>query len=174
MKKRWAVFFSGRGSNFEALLESIHEEEIVLGVSSKQSAPAIQKAKRAGIPSLVLEKEVNWEALSTELKNRRINAIFLLGFMKMLPESFVNSWQGRIWNLHPSLLPAFPGKNSIEESFSAKAKMGVTVHEVTAQMDAGPRKLQFEIKTKNNLNEAQLEISKSEQRLVREFARRVS
>jgi phosphoribosylglycinamide formyltransferase-1 len=174
MKKRWAVFLSGRGSNFEALLESVHEEEIVLSVSSKKSAPALVKAKRAGIPSLVLEKQVNWEALSAELKNRRINAIFLLGFMKILPESFVNSWPERIWNLHPSLLPAFPGKNSIEESFKARGNMGVTVHEVTAELDAGPIKLQFEIEKKNNLSEAQLEISRSEQRLVREFARRVS
>jgi phosphoribosylglycinamide formyltransferase 1 len=174
MRKRWAVLFSGRGSNFGAMLDLIHQENVVFAVSSKKSAQGLLRAKRMGIETFVLDKEINWRSLGRELEKRQISHIFLLGFMRLLPADFVKQWEGKIWNLHPSLLPAFPGKNSIEESYQAKAPMGVTIHEVIVEMDAGPIQLQKEIKRQDKLTDCQLEISMTEQFLVREFARRVS
>lgn len=174
MSRRWAVFLSGRGSNASAFFEMMSEIDVGLCVSSKKSALGIARARREGIPVLVLEKDPDWKELDLELRRRGITHIFLLGFMKILPADFVELWAGKILNLHPSLLPAFPGKDSIEESFQAGAAMGVTVHQVTAEMDAGPRILQFQTrqaadeKHPVNLEKAQMEISRTEQRLVRQ------
>lgn len=170
--RRWAVFLSGRGSNASALFEMLPEIDIVLCVSSKSNAQGICRARREGIPVFILEKNPNWSELHQILKKQGVTDIFLLGFMKLLPASFVDLWKKRILNLHPSLLPLFPGKDSIEESFSAGGPMGVTVHEVTAEMDAGPRILQFQTRKKGttqsvDLSEVQMEISRAEQRLVR-------
>ena len=174
MQKRWAVFLSGRGSNAEALWEHLAELDIRLCISSKKSAYGLLRAQRSGIPTLVLEKTVDWEKLDRELKNYGVNQIFLLGFMKIIPASFVEKWAHKIWNLHPSLLPDFPGVESIEKSYEAGGSMGVSVHEVTAEMDAGPLKLQKKIsdqaKNEMNLEDAQMRISLTEQRLVRHWA----
>ncbi len=173
--QRWAVFLSGRGSNASALFEMMSEVDIHLCVSSKKSALGLCRAQREGIPTLVLDKSPDWKQLDLALNKYQVTHIFLLGFMKILPPEFVALWKGRIFNLHPSLLPTFPGKDSIQESYEAGAAMGVTIHEVTAEMDAGPRLLQFvsretasEKKHQVPQAEAQMEISRTEQRLVRE------
>lgn len=172
---RWAVFLSGRGSNAEALLEHLAELDVRLCVSSKAKAFGVLRAKRQGIPVLVLGKEIDWNSLTVQLKRRGVNRIFLLGFMKILPASFVEEWAHRIWNLHPSLLPDFPGTGAIEKSYEANGPMGVSVHEVTTRMDEGPLKLRFQIAEKAQktmtLEEARLWISITEQRLVRSWAR---
>ena len=100
--------------------------------------------------------------------------------MKLLPASFVCQWKGRIFNLHPSLLPFYPGKDSIENSYRDGAAMGVTIHEVITEMDAGERLLQFSIADKTSKGvhefsfaEAQQNISRAEQRLVRESLREI-
>lgn len=69
--------------------------------------------------------------------SQKIDKIFLLGFMRLLPASFLQKWQGRIFNLHPSLLPLYPGKNAIEKSYEAGDAMGVSIHHVITEMDAG-------------------------------------
>jgi phosphoribosylglycinamide formyltransferase-1 len=175
---RWAVFLSGRGSNAEAVWEHLHEMDVVLCVSSRRKAYGLCRARRLGIAQMVFGARSDWGELSQELKRRGVNRIFLLGFMRLLPEGFVNEWAGRIWNLHPSLLPAFPGLAAIEKSFEAGGAMGVTVHEVVAEMDAGPlclqKKISDQAQVEMSLSGAQLKISQTEQRLVREWMTRVN
>lgn len=175
---RWAVFVSGRGSNADALWDLLPELDIAVCVSSRRKAYGLKRARRLGIETLVLDSQVQWSALTEFLKARKVNRIFLLGFMKIVPAEFVRHWTGRMWNLHPSLLPAFPGLEAIEKSYNANGPMGVTIHEVTAEMDAGPICLQKKIceraQDEMDLAEAQSRISQTEQRLVREWARRQS
>jgi phosphoribosylglycinamide formyltransferase-1 len=177
MKSRatWAVFLSGRGSNAQALWEHLAELDVALCVSSRKKAAGLLKARRLGIPALILDSKVNWSALTEALQARGINRIFLLGFMKILPGEFCAHWAGKIWNLHPSLLPDFTGAEALERSYQAGIKMGVSIHPVTAEMDAGPLCLQNQItaqaqKDFPRLSEAQMRIAETEQRLVREWA----
>lgn len=174
--RRWSIFLSGRGSNAEAFFENLPELDVGLCVSSSSNAYGLRRARRLGIPTLVFTKSMDWKTLSSELKLRKINQILLLGFMKILPAEFVSDWAGRIWNLHPSLLPEHPGLNAIEKSYEAGLRMGVSLHQVTAEMDAGPLILQTAIcenaKREFSLSDAEFKISRTEQRLVRELARR--
>lgn len=177
MSPSWAIFISGRGSNAQALLDVIDEVPVSLVVSSRGDVWGLRRAERAGVPVLVLDKKVDWQALLHELDRHRISHIFLLGFMKLIPPEFLRGWMGKIYNLHPSLLPQFPGMHAIEKSFEAGQQMGVTVHAVTEEMDAGERCLQKVTLKKASLVEfdwAQILISRDEQRLVREWAWRQS
>lgn len=180
---KWAVFLSGRGSNAETFFE-MAEMDVRLCVSSKKSALGLARARRNGIPAMVLDKNPDWQNLNAELRERRISHIFLLGFMKLLPASFVSQWKGRIFNLHPSLLPLYLGKDSIERSYQDGAAMGVTIHEVVAEMDAGKILLQAKVFTPSvdqrsggkhsfSLETAQQMISRTEQRLVRECVQNI-
>lgn len=171
----WAVFISGRGSNLQAQLDLLSDVNVRLVVSSKASAPGLLRAKRQGIPALVLPKKIDWTLLDAELKRRGIARIFLAGFMKIVPENFVRSWENRILNVHPSLLPAHPGLRAIENSFESGGEMGVTVHVVTPEMDAGPRLLARRTRRAGVVSEIATEllaISRAEQRLVREAVSR--
>lgn len=178
---RWAVFISGRGSNLQALIEIMPEIDISLCVSSHLKVAGVLRARRAGIPVMKIETklgELEWKRIHQELVQRRIDKIFLLGFMRLLPASFLEKWQGRIFNLHPSLLPQHMGKNAIENSHQAGDAMGVSIHHVIAEMDAGRVLLQKKILEKSavskhemGLAEAQVLISRTEQRLVRTWAR---
>lgn len=141
---RWCVFISGRGSNLAASLEGIRESgthEIELVVSSAENAAGLAKAKRSGVPVLIAPKtssgKIDWDELNVELKRRRIDMIFLLGFMKIVPAKFTDQWTNRIVNLHPSLLPAYPGLNSIERAFTAGSELGASLHLVVPEVDAG-------------------------------------
>lgn len=141
---RWCVFISGRGSNLAASLEGMRESgahEIELVVSSAANAAGLAKAKRAGVPVLIAPKtpsgKIDWDELNVELKRRRIDMIFLLGFMKIVPAKFTDQWANRIVNLHPSLLPAYPGLNSIERAFTAGSELGASLHLVVPEVDAG-------------------------------------
>ena len=136
-KKNWAIFISGRGSNMEALLEIPFDVSVCMVVSSNKNNSGIKKAKRAGIPVYYFSKDKSWDQLDQQLKIRRVDCIFLAGFMRILPKSFVNAWKGCIWNVHPSLLPAYPGLNSMQRAFSDGHEMGVSVHEVDAGVDTG-------------------------------------
>jgi len=171
---KWAILISGRGSNLQAILDSASAVDVRLVVSSKASAPGLLRAKRMGVPTLVLPKKIDWIELDRELRSRGIDRVFLAGFMKIVPAEFVAKWEDRIVNVHPSLLPAYPGLNAIESSHAEGADMGVTVHVVTPEMDAGPRLLQrrcsvAEVRASEfPLAAASLLISRAEQRLVRE------
>lgn len=170
--ERWAIFISGRGSNLSSLL-NLQSEKIKLVVSSSPKALGVLRARRAGVPVLILPRPIQWAELDHELKTRGINRIFLLGFMRVVPEQFVETWQGKIINLHPSLLPNYPGLESIERSFNERADMGVTVHEVVAEVDAGRKILQRRCLRSHELAEyslgnAEFKVHIDEQRLVEE------
>jgi phosphoribosylglycinamide formyltransferase-1 len=146
MNKSWALFLSGRGSTAQSALELSAEANLRLVVSSKSSAYGLKRARRAGIPTLVLDKKIDWDSLHQILIQRKIDRIFLLGFMKIVPEKFVQLWPKKIFNIHPSLLPDFKGAHGFQESFeSPMAWMGVTIHEVTEGMDEGPQRLQKKV-----------------------------
>ncbi len=141
---RWCVFISGRGSNLAAAMEAageINSNRVELVVATSESVSGCAKARRAGIPILVApcsaNGKIDWEQLSFQLERRRIDLIFLLGFMKIVPKLFIDRWEKRIVNLHPSLLPKFPGLQSIEKAYVAKDDIGVTVHLVVPEVDAG-------------------------------------
>lgn len=173
--QRWAVLISGRGSNLAAILDC-QDVEVGLVVSSSANAYGLLRARRAGIPTLILSKPINWSALHLELKRRAISRIFLAGFMRIVPQDFIRQWQGRIINLHPSLLPAYPGLRSIERAYADKADMGITVHEVVPAVDEGPavfrrRCLKGSELDQYSLKHAELLIHLNEQRLVREAIR---
>lgn len=170
--ERWAIFISGRGSNLSCLL-NLQSEKIKVVVSSSEKALGVLRARRAGIPVLILPRPIRWTDLDQELKRRGINRIFLLGFMRVIPEQFVGAWERKIVNLHPSLLPKYPGLESIEKSFADQADMGVTVHEVVAEVDAGKIILQRRCLSSQeipeySLSNAEFKVHIDEQRLVEE------
>jgi phosphoribosylglycinamide formyltransferase 1 len=174
-KQRWAVFISGRGSNLQALLDLSGEVETVLVVSSRKQAPGLWRARRAGVPTTVLPKTIDWDDLDAQLRRHRVSAIVLAGFMKIVPESFIERWKGLIFNLHPSLLPLYPGMNSIECSYRDRAAMGVSFHHVVPEVDAGEILLQKQVFKRSEalelgltLEEAEFFIHVTEHRVMRE------
>jgi len=176
--KRWALFLSGRGSTATAAMDMLDEVDIRLVVSNKVTAYGLKKAKRLGVPSLLVgqgaDKKIHWEKLDEELRNRGVNAIFLLGFMRLVPESFLKNWQGRIWNIHPSLLPAFPGAKALERAIESRSDLGATIHDVIVEMDAGKVCLQKKLNWDHDLaaelyEHPQTGFSALEQTLVRKF-----
>lgn len=149
---RIAVMASGRGSNLEALLKAFPADDplgrIVLVISNKRQAPALQKALEAQVEA----EYVPWPKSGREqfeqvagqlLHDRHIDLILLAGFMRLLSPRFVQAWEGRILNIHPSLLPEFPGLKAQRQALEAGvSETGCTVHFVDAGMDTGPIVLQ--------------------------------
>jgi phosphoribosylglycinamide formyltransferase-1 len=153
MKKRIGVLLSGRGSNFEALAESvargrIPNAEIALVVSNREDAPGIERARARGIaahviPSKGLEREAYDKLVVAALKENRVDLVCLAGYMRLLSPHFVAAFPNRILNIHPSLLPAFPGLEAQRQALEHGAKFsGCTVHFVDENLDAGPIVLQ--------------------------------
>jgi phosphoribosylglycinamide formyltransferase-1 len=146
-KTRVAVFASGRGSNFEALIKhQAQHYEIVLLVSDKPNAGAISLAHQNHIPALLInipsqknlaEKTQAEADLVAQLKALHIEFIALAGYMRLVGDPLLNAFEQRIINIHPSLLPAHPGLNAIEKSFESQAGAGVTIHYVDSGMDTG-------------------------------------
>jgi phosphoribosylglycinamide formyltransferase-1 len=153
MKKRIAVLLSGRGSNFEALADSIASgripnAEIAIVISNREGAPGIEKARARGIAALVipskgLEREAYDKLVVAALRDKKVDLVCLAGYMRLLSAHFVASFPNRILNIHPSLLPAFPGLESQRQALEHGAKFsGCTVHFVDENLDAGPIVLQ--------------------------------
>ncbi len=154
--KRLAILVSGNGTNMENLLKKIQagslKLEAALVLSDNPQAGALEKAKRYGVPVAIVErakfasKAAFEAAIYVYLEHYKIDLIALAGFMKILSKDFVERYKGRLINIHPSYLPAFPGGHSIRDAFEARAKeTGVTVHFVTAEVDAGPIILQRKV-----------------------------
>src|SRR4051794_26821088 len=153
MTKRIGVLLSGRGSNFEALADSvaagrISGAEIAIVVSNRDGAPGIDKANQRGmatkvIPSKGLEREVFDRQVVAVLKEHKVDLVCLAGYMRLLSPYFVAAFPDRILNIHPSLLPAFPGLESQRQALEYGVKFaGCTVHFVDENLDAGPIVLQ--------------------------------
>ncbi|MCC7253388.1 phosphoribosylglycinamide formyltransferase [Hyphomicrobium sp.] len=148
-KKRVAVLISGRGSNMQALVEAArapdYPAEIALVVSNRPEAPGLAWAKAQGLATLALnhklyESREHFEGqLQSVLELSRIDLVALAGFLRLMTAPFVERWQGRMINIHPSLLPAFKGLHTHEQALAAGVRIsGCTVHFVTPEMDGGP------------------------------------
>jgi phosphoribosylglycinamide formyltransferase 1 len=151
--RRIGVLLSGRGSNFEALAESISagripDAEIALVLSNREGAPGIDRAKARGlatrvIPSKGLEREAYDRQVVAALREANVDLICLAGYMRLLSPYFVAAFPQRILNIHPSLLPSFPGLESQKQALEYGVKFaGCTVHFVDENLDAGPIVLQ--------------------------------
>ncbi|MEA2420256.1 MAG: phosphoribosylglycinamide formyltransferase 1 [Thermoleophilaceae bacterium] len=150
---RVAVLISGTGTNLQALLDQLHAPggpiEIVGVASSRAQAPGLERAEAAGVESAVFpliehsERGERDRALGDWLDSLEADLIVLAGFMELLTPEFIGRFAGRIVNVHPSLLPAFPGLRAIERAVAAEvAETGVTVHFVDEGVDTGPIVLQ--------------------------------
>ena len=137
VKKNLAVFVSGFGSNLNIFLKNKECFQSLIVVSSKPKAYALVRAEEHGVESLVLDKIILWDQLQKTLEKKKTDLIFLAGFMKILPPLFVKSWEGRLYNLHPSMLPKYKGLDSIKRAYEAKDSIGVSIHHVTEQVDGG-------------------------------------
>jgi phosphoribosylglycinamide formyltransferase-1 len=150
MKRRVAILISGRGSNMASLIKAAQAAdfpaEIAVVISNKADAGGLEKAKAAGIPTVVIESKpfgkdrAAFEAvLQPALDLHKVELICLGGFMRLFTAEFVQRWYGRMLNIHPSLLPSFPGLDPHGQALRAGVKIsGATVHFVIAETDAGP------------------------------------
>jgi phosphoribosylglycinamide formyltransferase-1 len=155
-KVRVAVLISGRGSNMAALIEAAeaadYPAEIVLVLSDRADAGGLAIAQQAGIPTAVVpfrsksERGAFEAEIDRHLHDAGVSLICLAGFMRVLSAHFVEHWRDRILNIHPSLLPDFPGLDTHTRALEAKARVhGCTVHFVRAAVDAGPIVLQGQV-----------------------------
>jgi phosphoribosylglycinamide formyltransferase-1 len=150
MKRRVAILISGRGSNMAALIEAAkakdYPAEIAVVISNRAEAAGLERAKAGGIATEVIESKPfgkdrgAFEAvLEQKLGQHRIELICLGGFMRLFTAEFVQRWYGRMLNIHPSLLPSFPGLDPHGQALKAGVKIsGATVHFVIPETDAGP------------------------------------
>ncbi|MXZ34285.1 MAG: phosphoribosylglycinamide formyltransferase [Acidobacteria bacterium] len=164
--KRLAILLSGRGSNFEAIADSIRQgrlpASIEVVVSNLASAPGLEKARRRGLTTLVIPsrgvpREDYDRSLVYELRRHRVDLVCLAGFMRILSPLFVRSFRNRILNIHPSLLPAFPGLHPQRQALEYGVRFsGCTVHLVDEGVDSGPILLQAAVPVLESDNEESL------------------
>jgi phosphoribosylglycinamide formyltransferase-1 len=150
MKRRVAILISGRGSNMAALIDAAKASdfpaEIAVVISNRPDALGLVTANQSGVPTLTIESKrfgkdrAAFEvALRTALDQHQVELICLAGFMRLLTAEFVQRWYGRMLNIHPSLLPSFPGLEPQAQALRAGVKIsGATVHFVIPETDAGP------------------------------------
>jgi phosphoribosylglycinamide formyltransferase 1 len=148
MKRQIGVLISGRGSNFEALAASVdagrvQNAEIAIVLSNREDAPGLDRARARGIPargiaSKGLEREAFDRQIAAALEEKKVDLVCLAGYMRLLSPYFVRAFPNRILNIHPSLLPAFPGLEAQRQALEHGVKFtGATVHFVDEQLDAG-------------------------------------
>ena len=148
-RKRVAILISGRGSNMAALIEAArnpsYPAEIVAVISNRPNAAGLARAREAGIPAEAIDHKAfasrsDFEAaLEARLEAHVVDVVALAGFMRLMTAAFVESWAGRMINIHPALLPSFPGLATHERALEAGVRVhGCTVHYVTPGMDEGP------------------------------------
>ena len=153
MKRVLGVLISGRGSNLKSIIDAIDRREldaaIAIVISNRADAPGLDHARRAGIETLVLShkdyrtREDYDRALVAELRQRGVELVCLAGFMRLLSPVFVDAYPDRILNIHPSLLPKYPGLHPQQQALDDGAReSGATVHIVNRDLDAGPIVLQ--------------------------------
>jgi len=174
---RVGVLVSGEGSNLQAILDTLHGDEIdVVGVaSSRAEARGLDRARGAGIEAAVFDRSAHAHrdardaALGNWLAERQVDLVVLAGFMEILGGPFIRRFEGRIVNVHPSLLPAFPGVRAIEQALDYGVQvMGVTVHFVDEAVDSGPVILQesFELPYARDIEAIEEHVHQIEHRLL--------
>lgn len=179
-----AVFASGRGTNFSAIIRAVKKGKIKANLSfllcDNPKAGAIARAKRAGVKVALVKREDLADKEDFEnkiialLEENRIDLIVLAGFMRLLTPEFVGKYAGRILNIHPALLPSFKGREAIKDAFDYAVKVtGVTVHFVDEKMDHGPIILQKAVQIRPDDTRESLEkkVHKIEHRLYPEAIR---
>lgn len=142
-----AVFASGTGSNFDAIMDQ-HDSlgcNVVLLVCDQPNAPVVEKATNRGVQTYIFDaktyetKEAYEQQIIHILQELEITWIFLAGYMRIIGKTLLNEYEGQIINIHPSLLPAFPGKDAIGQALNAGVtKTGVTIHYIDEGIDTGP------------------------------------
>jgi len=148
-RKSAAIFVSGGGTNLQAFIDEVRAGrlslDLAVAVSNNPDAAALERARQAGIPAECVlnsdyaERERFDEALASTVDRYRPDLLILAGFMRILTRSFVQRYEGRILNIHPSLLPKFPGLNTHQRVIDEGDRVhGSTVHFVTEELDAGP------------------------------------
>ena len=141
--RRVGILISGRGSNMRALVEKAAGYEVVLIASNKPQAPGLDWAREHGLPTWTwdskgVDKEEFDRTMSSALEDHRVGTITLAGFMRILSPWFIEQWRGRIVNIHPSLLPNYPGLDTHARALEAGDTVGgCSVHIVTEELDAG-------------------------------------
>lgn len=147
--KNIAIFASGSGSNFQAIVDAVQAKQLSANLSllvcDQPGAYVIERAREAEISTFVFNakdypnKEAYEEEIVLLLKNKQVDLIVLAGYMRLVGSTLLSEYEGRIINIHPSLLPDFPGKDAIGQALAANAKWsGVTIHFVDEGMDTGP------------------------------------
>lgn len=143
------VLISGRGTNLQALLDAAAQPdfpaEVALVISNRPAAAGLDRARAASVPAIAIDhngfadRPAFETALNAALAEAGVELVCLAGFMRLLTPTFVDHWAGRSINIHPSLLPAFPGLDTHQRAIDAGARFaGATVHFLSAEMDAGP------------------------------------
>jgi phosphoribosylglycinamide formyltransferase 1 len=175
---RVAVLVSGEGTNLQAILDTVHRKEgiqVVAVAASREDAAALQRGRRAGLDTAVFAIEDHDDrvdrdrALADWLAERDVDLVVLAGFMEVLSADFIRRFEGRIVNVHPSLLPAFPGVHAIEQALEhGVTVIGVTVHFVDEGVDSGPIILQeaFELPYSRAIEEIEERVHGIEHRLL--------
>ncbi len=154
--RRIAVLISGRGSNLQALIDAIAEGRldatIAVVISNRTDAQGLERARAAGVDAMVIDhrgfpsRALFEEALVRELRARNVSLVCLAGFMRLLGPTFLDAFPNAILNIHPSLLPAFPGVDAQKQAWEYGVKVaGATVHLVTGELDGGPIVLQSSV-----------------------------
>jgi phosphoribosylglycinamide formyltransferase-1 len=156
VNRRLGVLISGRGSNLQALIDAIRngslDASIAVVISNRSDAAGLERARRAGIEAIVVDHR-GWEsrdehdrALVRELRKRDVGLVCLAGYMRLVGPALLDAFPNAILNIHPSLLPAFPGMNAQRQAIEHGVKLsGVTVHFVTLDLDSGPIILQHAV-----------------------------
>jgi phosphoribosylglycinamide formyltransferase-1 len=154
------ILISGRGSNMVALVDAVKSgeipnSEVAVVISDRPNALGLEKARERGVETVVIERkgrtrEEHDAEIIAELRKRGVELVCLAGYMRLLSPSFIRSFPDRIVNIHPSLLPAYPGLDVHERVLAAGEKVsGCTVHYVNEDLDAGPIILQRSVEVKN-------------------------
>jgi phosphoribosylglycinamide formyltransferase 1 len=149
-RRRTAILISGRGSNMAALIAAARDPaypaEIVLVLSNRPDAAGLELARQAGVAAKVIDhractadRAAHEAEIDAALRDAGVEIVCLAGYMRLLTPRLIDAWQGRMLNIHPSLLPAFPGLDTHARALAAGAKLhGCTVHQVTQAVDDGP------------------------------------
>ena len=185
MSFRIAVLVSGEGSNLQALIDELGDSDIEIAAvaSSREDARGLQRAEAAGIETGVFsladepDRAKRDDALATWLEAREVELVVLAGFMELLTPGFIRRFAGRIVNVHPALLPAFPGLGSIEQAIEHGVKVaGVTVHFVDEGVDSGPILLQeaFELPYHRDISAIRQHFHDVEHRLLPQGVRLIA
>jgi phosphoribosylglycinamide formyltransferase-1 len=161
--KKVVVLISGRGSNMEALLKAKLPVEFAAVISNRADAKGLQTAAAAGVPTAVVDhkayagREAFDAALAATIDGYAPDLVVLAGFMRILTADFVRRYEGRLLNIHPSLLPSFPGLHTHQRALDEGVKVhGCTVHFVTADLDHGPVVIQAAVPVADDDNEDSL------------------